>query len=59
MRRRAVLLAVVLALATPVVIRAFEPSCNPLCAWVGRDIWNPLYWLYGCDSCPPNPPDAG
>lgn len=34
-----------------------EPSCFPACPLY--DVWDPRYWLFGCDSCPPNPPDAG
>jgi len=58
MRRRAVLLALLLAVTVPVAVRAATFACSPLCA-VFNDPWDPLYWIFGCDQCPPNPPDAG
>ena len=48
-----------LALLLAVVVVRVASSCSPLCAVIGNDIWNPLWWFYDCGSCPPNPPDAG
>ena len=58
MRRRAVLVAVAVALLLLVFVpRAQADDCHPLCA-IYDDPWHPLYWFYNCRSCPPPSPEG-
>jgi hypothetical protein len=56
MRRRALLVAVAVALVLLVFVPcAFAGDCSPLCA-IYTDVWDPLYWFHGCYNCPPPSP---
>ena len=58
MRRRALLVAVLFAFELGLALPAAADDCHPLCA-VYTDPWHPLYWFYGCHTCPPPSPIGG
>ena len=58
MRRRALLVAIAVALLLLVVVpRAQADDCSPLCA-IYTSVWDPLYWFHGCNRCSPPPPEG-
>lgn len=58
MRTRRLLFAGIVAVILAVTVaRATAGYCFPLCPLY--NVWDPQYWLFGCDACPKNPPDAG